>query len=166
MELNDTQNEPVWRATVEAMPHTYTNLLYHIVFSTKERRPFIRPEFETRLYEYVGGTIRGIGGTCLEIGGIEDHIHLIVKLKPTINVSNFLEKLKPSVTSWARPIVHPQFEWQDGYGAFSIGESQIPGVSRYIRNQQEHHKNQTFEDEFKAMLNAAEIDFDERYLWT
>lgn len=147
------------------MPHTYTNLLYHIVFSTKDKYPFIKPEFEERLFEYIGGTIRGIGGICLEIGGVEDHIHMITKLKPTLHVSKFLEKLKPSVTIWARSIIHPKFEWQDGYGAFSIGESQIPGVRKYIGNQKEHHKKQTFEDEFKEMLHQAGIEFDERYLW-
>ncbi|MFN0141685.1 MAG: IS200/IS605 family transposase [Pyrinomonadaceae bacterium] len=147
------------------MPHTYTNLIFHIVFSAKERFPFIKPEFEGRLYEYIGGTIRGLGGICLEIGGVADHVHLLVRLKPTLPVSKFLEKLKPSVTKWARAIVHPKFEWQDGYGAFSIGESQIPAVRRYIENQKEHHKKQSFDDEFKEMLRQAGIEFDERYLW-
>ncbi|MBK9216770.1 MAG: IS200/IS605 family transposase [Chloracidobacterium sp.] len=147
------------------MPHTYTNLLFHIVFSTKERYPFILPEFEERLYDYIGGTIRGIGGICLEIGGMADHIHMVVVLRPTLNVSKFLEKLKPSVTNWARTVIHPKFEWQDGYGAFSIGESQIPGVRKYLQNQKEHHKKQTFEDEFKTMLAQAGIEFDARYLW-
>lgn len=147
------------------MPHTYTNLLFHIVFSTKDRFPFIKPEFEERLYEYIGGTIRGLGGICLEIGGVDDHVHILVKLKPTLNVSRFLEKLKPSVTKWARSIIHPKFEWQDGYGAFSIGESQILSVGKYIQNQKEHHKKQSFDDEFKGMLRQAGIEFDERYLW-
>ena len=147
------------------MPHTYTNLLVHIVFSTKERYPFIKPEYEMRLYEYIGGAIRGMKGVCLEIGGVEDHIHILSKLKPTLNVSRFLESLKPSVTTWARSIIHPKFEWQDGYGAFSVGESQGPSVRRYIQNQKEHHKKQTFEDEFREMLGNAGIEYDERYLW-
>ena len=147
------------------MPHTYTNLLFHIVFSTKDRIPFIKPEFEGRLYEYMGGTIRALGGICLEIGGVDEHVHILVRLKPTLQVSKFLEKLKPAVTKWARSIIHTKFEWQDGYGAFSIGESQIPPVRKYIRNQKEHHKKQSFEDEFRDMLRQAGIDFDERYLW-
>lgn len=147
------------------MPHTYTNLLYHIVFSTKDRFPFIKAEFEERLFEYIGGTIRGIGGICLEIGGVEDHLHILTKLKPTLHVSKFLEKLKPSVTKWARATIHPKFEWQDGYGAFSVGESQVTGVRNYIRNQKEHHKKQTFEEEIKGMLTHAGIEFNERYLW-
>lgn len=147
------------------MPHTYTNLIYHVVFSTKERYPFITKEHEARLYEYIGGTIRALTGICLEIGGVEDHIHFIVKLKPNLSISKLLEKLKPSVTNWARPIIHPKFEWQDGYGAFTIAESQIPAVRRYIQNQKEHHKGTTFEEEYKALLNRAGIEFDERYLW-
>ena len=147
------------------MPHTYTNLLFHIVFSTKDRFPFIKPEFEERLYEYIGGTIRALGGICLEIGGVDDHIHILAKLKPTLHVSKFLEKLKPSVTKWARSAVHPKFEWQDGYGAFSVGESQVPAVRKYIRNQKEHHKKESFEAEFKEMLRQAGIEFDEKYLW-
>jgi putative transposase len=147
------------------MPHTYTNLLVHIVFATKERYRFIKPEFEQRLYEYIGGAIRGMKGICLEIGGDEEHVHILAKLKPTLNVSVFLEELKPSVTKWARPIIHPKFEWQDGYGAFSVGESQVPSVRRYIQNQKEHHKTQTFDEEFMEMLGSAGIEFEERYLW-
>ena len=148
------------------MPRTYTNLLYHIVFGTKERFPFIQPQYKDRLYEYIGGTIRGLNCTSLEIGGIEDHVHVLTKLRPTLNVSEFLEKLKPSITNWARPIIHPKFEWQDGYGAFSVSESQVPVVRRYIQNQEAHHKSgRSFDDEFKMMLHKAGIEFDERYLW-
>ena len=147
------------------MPHTYTNLLVHIVFATKERFPLIQSEIESRLYEYIGGTIRTLGGVCLEIGGVEDHIHMLVKLKPTMNVSVFLEKLKPAVTKWARATIHPKFEWQVGYGAFSVGESQVPSVRSYIQNQKIHHKRQSFDDEFKDMLSGAGIEYDERYLW-
>ena len=90
---------------------------------------------------------------------------MITKLPPTRDVSEFLEKLKPSVTNWARPIIHPKFEWQNGFGAFSIGESQIPAVRRYIQTQEEHHKKISFEDEFKKMLRQANVEFDERFLW-
>ncbi|MBK7709477.1 MAG: IS200/IS605 family transposase [Acidobacteria bacterium] len=148
------------------MPHTYTNLLYHIVFSTKDRLPFITPTIRPRLYEYMGGAIRGTGGICLEIGGIEDHIHLLVKLKPTLPVSEFLRELKPNVTNWARRELNAKFEWQNGYGAFSVGESQVASVRGYIQNQVEHHKRVSFEEEFKTLLIAAGMEFDERYLWT
>mgnify|MGYP002777093427 FL=1 len=147
------------------MPHTYTNLLYHVVFSTKERLPFIKNDIKPRLYEYIGGTIRGIGGICLEIGGVEDHIHILTKLKPTMDISKFLQDLKPNVTNWARREIQPKFEWQNGYGAFTIGESQVEPVRRYIQNQEEHHRKVDFEEEFKDLLRKAGIEFDERYLW-
>ena len=135
------------------------------MFSTKERFPFIQPTYKEPLYEYIGGTIRGLNAISLEVGGIEDHVHLLTKLRPTLDVSEFLEKLKPSVTNWARSIVHPKFEWQDGYAAFSVSESQVPAVRRYIQNQEEHHKTRSFEDEFKTMLRQANIPYDERFLW-
>jgi REP element-mobilizing transposase RayT len=147
------------------MPHTYTNLLYHVIFSTKERFPFIKIDIKPRLYDYIGGTIRGLGGICLEIGGIEDHVHLLIKLKPTMDISKFLQDLKPNVTNWARREIQPKFEWQNGYGAFTVGESQIESVRRYIQNQEEHHKKVGFNDEFKDLLRKAGIEFDEKYLW-
>ncbi len=147
------------------MPHTYTNFLYHIVFSTKDRFPFIKSESKPRFYEYIGGTIRGIGGICLEIGGVEDHIHLLVKLKPTLDVPKFLQELKPNVTNWTRKNLYPKFEWQNGYGGFTVGESQIESVRRYIQNQETHHKKVGFEEEFKDLLRKAGIEFDERFLW-
>ncbi|MEO7539925.1 MAG: IS200/IS605 family transposase [Pyrinomonadaceae bacterium] len=147
------------------MPHTYTNLLFHIVFSTKDWFPLILPEHEERLFEYIGGTIRGLKGICLEIGGMADHIHILVRLPPTLGVSKFVERLKPSVTMWARSTIHPKFEWQDGYGAFSVSESKIPAVRRYIRGQKEHHSKHTFDAEFKDMLKSARIEYDEKFLW-
>lgn len=148
------------------MPRTYTNLLFHIVFATKGRFPFISNEYKARLYEYIGGTIRGLGGICLEVGGVADHVHIMVKLKPNYDVSKFIQDLKPSVTKWARGHIHPKFEWQDGFGAFTIGESQVAGVRRYIQNQEEHHRKMLFEQEFKDMLEQSGIEFDERYLWS
>lgn len=147
------------------MPKTYTNLLFHIVFSTKNRFPFITKEHRERVYEYIGGTIRGLGGICIEIGGVSDHVHIIVKLKPNYDVSKFIQDLKPTVTKWAREHLHTKFEWQDGFGAFTIGESQIGSVRRYIQNQEEHHKKVIFDDEFKVMLSQANIEYDEQYLW-
>ncbi|MBS1795979.1 MAG: IS200/IS605 family transposase [Acidobacteria bacterium] len=147
------------------MPHTYTNFLYHLVFSTKERYPFISKDSKPELYDYMGGTIRGLGGVCLEIGGVEDHVHLLVKLKPTLGVPKFLQELKPAATNWAKRRLDPKFEWQNGYGGFTVGESQVAGVRRYIRNQEEHHRKVGFEEEFRSLLQQAGIEFDEKYLW-
>lgn len=136
------------------------------MFSTKERYPFLTKDMKPNIYNYIGGTIRGLNGVCLEIGGIADHVHLLVKLKPTMNVSKFLQELKPSVTTWARENVHPKFEWQNGYGAFSVGESQVEGVRRYIQTQEEHHLRVNFDQEFENLLKKSEIEYDRKYLWT
>ncbi len=114
------------------MPHTYTKLLFHIVFSTKDRYGFITEDERVRIYKYIGGTIRSLGGICIEIGGVEDHVHILVALRPTMSVSKLIQDLKPSVTSWAREHIHPKFEWQNGYGAFTVGESQVEAVRTRI----------------------------------
>ena len=101
----------------------------------------------------------------MRIGGIEDHLHLLVKLKPTMDVSKFLQDLKPNVTNWAKREIQPKFEWQNGFGAFTLGESQIGAVRRYIQKQEEHHRKVDFAEEFKELLRKAEIGFDEKYLW-
>jgi len=147
------------------MPHTYTNLLYHIVYATKERFPFITKELQPRLYKYLGGTIRGLGGSMIEVGGISDHVHLLVRLKPTMAISDTLRDLKTNSSVWAKEITNGKFEWQDGYGAFTVGKSQIEDVKRYIQNQERHHLNLSFEDEFKDLLRRSDIDFDEKFLW-
>ena len=104
------------------MSDSYTNLLYHIVFSTKERRPLITSEHEPRLYEYIGGTIRGLGGISLELNGTEDHVHLLAKLRPDRALADVLRKLKANATGWMND-VFPEvkdFSWQRGYGAFTV----------------------------------------------
>src|SRR5262245_22198501 len=141
------------------MAHSYTNLLYHIVYATKERRPLIDLEFQPRLYEYLGGTIRGLKATSLEIGGIEDHVHILAKLPPTIAISEFLEKLKANSSKWAKS-VRRGFGWQDGYSAFTVSESQVERVRNYIRNQREHHKKVSFRDELIALLEAHGVAYD------
>jgi putative transposase len=147
------------------MPHTNTKLLFHIVFSTKERYGFITEDKQERIYEYICGTVRSLGGICIGIGGVEDHVHILVALKPTMSISKLIQDLKPSVTSWAREHIHPKFEWQNGYGAFTVGESQVEAVRTYIRGQKEHYKKMVFDEEFKELLNRANIDFEERFLW-
>ena len=150
------------------MSKTYTNLLYHIVFSTRERRPLITLDRRPRLYEYLGGTIRGLGGISLAIGGIEDHLHLLAKLRPDKALSSVLRDLKANSSGWMHDVFPEisEFSWQNGYGAFSVSSSQVPSVQRYIANQEEHHKKRTFRDEFVQMLKVNEIEFDERFLWS
>jgi len=147
------------------MAHSYTNLLCHIVYGTKERRPLIDERFQPRLYDYVGGTIRALKAVCLEIGGVEDHVHILVKISPTIAVSDFLEKLKSNSSKWAKS-VNRDFGWQGGYAAFSVSESQVGRVRHYIQNQAEHHRKASFEEEMIALLQAHGVPYDPKYLWT
>ncbi len=149
------------------MPHSYVNLLYHIVFSTKERQPLIKESYQTRLYEYLGGTIRGLGGAALEINGIEDHVHVLAKLRQDKAVSDVLRDLKANASGWLHDVFPElkQFAWQNGYGAFTVSAGQIETVRRYIANQKAHHQQQSFEDEFVQLLKMHEVEYDERYLW-
>ena len=148
------------------MPDSYTNLLYHIVFSTKDRRPLITPEYELRLYDYLGGTIRKLGGISLELNGTKDHVHLLAKLRPNCALSDVLRDLKANAIGWMN-LVFPSlrnFSWQRGYGAFTVSESHVEAIRRYIARQKEHHRKITFRDEFIQFLKANGIEYDERFL--
>ncbi len=150
------------------MPQSYTNLVYHIVFSTKLRQPIITDDVRTRLYDYIGGTIRKQGGIALAIGGMSDHVHILTKLKPDKAVSDVLRDLKSNASGWMHD-VFPEvedFSWQKGYGAFTVSASQIDVVKNYVLNQEKHHhKHGTFRDEFEKLLIANKIEFDEKYLF-
>jgi putative transposase len=151
------------------MPQSYTNLLYHIVYSTKERQPLITNDLQARLYDYIGGMIRKRGGICLAIGGMNDHVHILAKLKPDNALSDVLRDLKANSTGWMHDVFPEMkdFNWQRGYGAFTVSSSPVDKVREYILNQAEHHqKVGSFREEFIKILIANEIEFDEKYLWT
>ena len=150
------------------MPKSYTNLLYHIVFSTRDRRPIITAERRLRLYDYVGGIIRELGGIALAIGSIEDHLHLLAKLRPDKALSDLLRDLKANSSGWMHSVFPDanDFYWQKGYGAFTVSASQAPEVCRYIADQERHHQTRSFRDEFVTMLRVNDIEFDERFLWS
>jgi REP element-mobilizing transposase RayT len=145
---------------------SYTNLLYHIVYATKERTPLIRKELRPRLHEYLGGTVRALGGIALEINGTDDHVHVLAKLRSTISLSEFMSKLKSGSSGWAKRQTNGRFAWQARFGAFTVSESQVGRVRDYIRNQEQHHSTHSFEAEFKALLRAHHIDFDPVHLWS
>ena len=148
------------------MSDSYTNLLYHIVFSTKDRRPLITPEYELRLYDYIGGTLRRAGGISLELNGTEDHIHLLAKLRPDRAVSDVLRDLKANATGWMHDVFPSlkDFSWQRGYGAFTVSQSNVEEVRRYITKQKEHHRRISFRDEFIQFLQANGIEYNERFI--
>lgn len=149
------------------MPSTHCNLLYHIVFSTKERTPVLKGELHAAVHKYLAGIVRGLEGVPLEIGGVEDHVHILAKLKPTLAISDALRTMKTNSSKWINDERRrkARFEWQVGYAAFSVSESQVVPVRRYIRNQKQHHREQSFQEEFVALLDKHGIEYDPRYLW-
>ncbi len=124
---------------------TFTKLSYHIVFSTKYRCKSITDSSSERLYEYIGGIIRAKSGHLIEIGGVEDHVHLLANLSPTKSISDTIREIKANSSKWRNefPDNTGRFEWQKGYGAFTVSYSQIESVRHYIRNQREHHRTKT-----------------------
>jgi REP element-mobilizing transposase RayT len=149
------------------MGSTLTNLVYHIIFSTKVRESLITHEIRDELYSYIGGIVKGEGGILFQIGGTSDHIHLLIKLNPVHTLSGVMKKIKGNSSKWinAKKRLMGKFSWQKGYGAFSVSESQIQVVARYIKDQENHHKKLTFQDEFRVILERHQIEYDERYLW-
>ena len=144
---------------------SYTNLLYHVVYATKGRAPLITSDLKTRLHEYLGGIVKGLGCVPIEINGMAEHVHLLVKIRPAISVSEFLSKLKSSSSGWGRRQTNGRFGWQAKYGAFTVSESQVSRVREYIRDQEKHHRKMSFEEEFEALLNGNRIEFEKQYLW-
>ena len=148
------------------MAETFTNLVYHIVFSTKNRQPLITSAYQSRLYDYIGGTIRDLGGISLAINGTEDHVHLLAKLRPDRALSDILRDLKANASGWMHNVFPDlkDFSWQRGYGAFTVSQSKVEKAQDYIARQKEHHQKKSFRDEFIEFLEANGVEFNERYL--
>ncbi len=146
------------------MASTFLSLHYHIVFSTKERRPFIAPAWRTQLHDYLGGTVNGLGGFSQRVGGVADHVHLLVGLKATHCLAEFMRELKKATSVWARENHEPEFAWQDGYAAFTVSASKRAVVREYIGNQEAHHAKRDFVSELKDLLEKHEVEYNERYL--
>jgi putative transposase len=148
-----------------AMPNTYTSLHYHIFFSTKNRETWITKEWRDRLWEYLGGTVRGLGGHPHQIGGVADHVHLAVGLKPTHSISKVLQDLKKSSSAWIHDELRvPGFAWQDGYTALTVSASVLPKLVEYIVNQEPHPRRKTFREEMEEFLRKAGVKFDPKYI--
>ncbi len=141
------------------MPSTYLCLNVHIVFSTKNRAPFLQPDIIERVHDYLGGTARGLGAIVVRIGGVEDHVHLLLKLRGTHSTSSLVREIKKACTGWIQEFV-PGFSWQEGYGAFSVSQERMKGVENYIENQAEHHRTMDFREELIMLYRLAEIEFD------
>ncbi|HYM59933.1 MAG TPA: IS200/IS605 family transposase [Thermoanaerobaculia bacterium] len=148
------------------MPSTHTSLLYHLVFSTKNREPWFDSEWRQRVHAYLGGCIRTAGGVAKEVGGTADHVHLLVSLGPTHRICDVLRDIKQESSEWLhKEMRRTAFAWQEGYGAFSVSASGSSRVQTYIRNQESHHRRSSFQQEYRTLLERHGVAFDERYLW-
>ncbi len=147
------------------MPSTYLSLHYHLIFSTKNREPLIDPEWRSRLHEYLGGTVSGMDGFPQGIGGVVDHVHLLVGLKATHCLADVLRELKKASSTWVhQKIGLKSFAWQEGYAAFTVSAPAREGVQRYIANQEEHHRVKSYREELIELLEKAGIEYDPKYL--
>jgi len=151
-----------------AMPQSLCLVLVHIIFSTKNRQPFLTEKFRESVHAYMATIARKADGECYRVGGVADHVHLAVRLSKVERIADLIKELKVSTTLMVKenwPEQLGDFSWQRGYGAFSVGPSDLPALLRYIDNQEEHHKTRTFQDEFRAFLLKYGVAFDERYVW-
>jgi REP element-mobilizing transposase RayT len=147
------------------MAQSLAKILVHTVFSTKERRPYLRDrELRDELHTYLGGILKRLDCQPIVVGGVEEHVHLLSALSRTCEAAEMVKEVKRGSSVWMKSKGVEAFAWQNGYGVFSIGFSQIPAIREYIENQEEHHRRATFQDEFR-LLERYEIEYDERYVW-
>jgi putative transposase len=149
------------------MPQSLSSILIHLVFSTKHRTPWLTPEIETELHPYLATVFKGCDSPALIINGDRDHIHALFTLSRTWTVADVVEEVKKRSSKWIKTKGAPlrQFQWQAGYDAFSVSQSQVEQVRRYITNQKAHHRQQPFQVEYRALLQKYGIEFDEEYVW-
>ena len=149
------------------MGHTYSNLLVHVIFSTKNRKPLLHESLRDRLYAYMAGIARQEFGYALKIGGTDNHIHALLRLGTDTSVGHAMMRWKSLSSGWVHRTFQEarDFAWQAGYAVFSVSKSSVPDVVGYIGNQAQHHKTQTFEEEFVAFLRRHGVDFDPKRIW-
>jgi len=150
------------------MAQTLVSLMIHVVFSTKNREPIITPAIEPELYAYFGGTAKNLESRCLAAGGTENHVHLLVSQSKKVALCHLMEEIKKGSSKWIKTKGNAlaNFGWQDGYEAFTVGESQVDALKLYLAGQKERHKKLTFEQELLALLKKYRVEYDERYLWS
>ncbi len=150
------------------MPQSLSRVLIHTIFSTKNRKPYFGDiEFRRQLHSYLAGTAKSLGCQPIRIGGVSDHVHLLTSLSRTLSLAEFVKEVKRVSTGWIqqRRQIHKNFRWQSGYGAFSVSESKVAEVIRYIERPKEHHRTVTFQEEFRELLRRHRVGFDERFVW-
>ena len=148
------------------MANTYTQIHIHTVFAVQNRLTLIKKQWQDELYKYISGIITNNGHKLLQIGGVSDHVHILFGMRPVQSLSDLMKKIKESSSLWInqKQLVMGKFSWQEGYGAFSYGKSQIDNVVKYIQQQEQHHKKRSFTEEYLELLKLFGIEFDERYI--
>ena len=149
------------------MPQSLAKIYVHITFSTKHRQPLIDDPIKPELFAYLGGVCQALECHPVQVGGHDDHVHVLCILSKKIALMDLLEEIKKRSSKWIKTkgASYESFYWQDGYGAFSVNPAQIDVVVRYIENQAEHHRKRDFKDEFRAFLKKYRVEYDERYVW-
>lgn len=149
------------------MANTYTQLYFHIVFAVKGRRNHIAPNWKDELYKYISGIISNNNQKLFIINGMPNHIHILLGTKPNCNLSDLVRDIKANSSKWINEnkFIQGKFEWQLGFGAFTVSQSGVPYVVNYIKNQEEHHRNKTFRDEYIDILKKNDVDYKNQYLF-
>jgi putative transposase len=149
------------------MPQSLSRVVLHIIFSTKDREPWLDSNVRPRMHAYLATICRDLGADFVHVGGVSDHVHIVTTLPRTLSQAQFIEQIKKTSSKWIKTVDarFRGFSWQRGYGAFSVSPSQLEGVLRYVKEQPEHHRTRTFQEEYRELLRKHGIDFDERYVW-
>jgi putative transposase len=144
---------------------TCGNVVVHLIFSTKLRKPLIAPDIRADLFAYLGGIVRELRCTALIINGTCDHVHMLIRIRPAHSIAEIARIVKTNSSGWIRRKGHKEFAWQSGYGVFSVSESRVPAVTKYIATQDEHHQKLSFQEEFVAFLKKNKVAYDGPYIW-
>ncbi len=149
------------------MPQSLSKVILHIIFSTKDRQPWLDTDVRPRMHAYLATVCRDLGAELVRVGGVRDHVHIVTTLPRTLSQAQFIEQIKKASSKWVKDLdaQYRGFFCQRGYGAFSVSPSQLDGMLQYVDAQQEHHRTRTFQEEYRALFRRHGIDFDERYIW-
>jgi putative transposase len=149
------------------MPQSLSNLLIHLIWSTKDRHPWLTPDIREKTHAFLAGVVRQKDCEAYRVGGVADHVHLGIRLSRTLSVADLVKEVKTASSKWLKEQgpTFTDFYWQQGYGAFSVGISQKETLLHYIDSQEEHHRTRTFQDEYRVFLKKYGVDYDERFVW-
>jgi REP element-mobilizing transposase RayT len=150
-----------------AVPQSLSKVIVHIIFSTKDREPWLDRDVRPRMHAYIATICRDLDAETFRVGGIADHLHVVTTLPRTLSQADFVEAMKKTSSKWIKALdpKYTGFFWQRGYGAFSVSPSQLDAVLKYVENQEEHHRTRSFQEEYREFLGKYDVEFDERYVW-